>query len=73
MDHIHNGQYQLLQKDPSSKIKVKKLKKLQALKVNRFIDTKIHYYLKSTDSPDLPSTKNKQARSSYTTYYYYFM
>ena len=51
MDHINNGTYQLLKKDPFTKIKVKSLKQLKALKDNEFIDNKLHYYLKPADSP----------------------
>ena len=50
MDHINNGPYQLLNKDPTTKIKTKTLKKLKVLKDNKFIDNKL-YYLKPTDSP----------------------
>ena len=41
MDHINNGPYQLLKKDPTTKIKTKTLKQLKVL----------YYYLKPTDSP----------------------
>ena len=51
MDHINNGPYQLLTKDPTIKIKAKTLKQLKALKYSLFIDSKLHYYLKPTDSP----------------------
>ena len=51
MDHINNGPYQLLKKDPTTKIKAKTLKQLKALKDNEFIDNKLYYYLKPTDSP----------------------
>ena len=50
MDHINNGSYQLLKKDPTTKIKAKALKQLKVLKENEFIDNKIYYYLKPTDS-----------------------
>ena len=50
MDHINNGPYQLLKKDPTAKIKTKTLKQLKVLKDNEFIDNKL-YYLKPTDSP----------------------
>ena len=50
MDHINNGPYQLLKKDPTTKIKTKTLKQLKVLKDNEFIDNKLYYYLKSTDS-----------------------
>ena len=42
MGHINNGQYQLLKKDPITKIKVKTLKQLKALKDNEFIDNKLY-------------------------------
>ena len=51
MDHINNGPYQLLKKDTTTKIKTKTLKQLKVLKVNEFIDNKLCYYLKPTDSP----------------------
>ena len=50
MDHKNNGPYQLLKKDPTTKIKTKTLKQLKVLKDNEFIDNKL-YYLKPTDSP----------------------
>ena len=51
MNHINNGPYQLLKKDPTTKIKTKTLKQLKVLKDNEFIDNKLYYYLKPTDSP----------------------
>ena len=51
MDHINNGPYQLLKKDSTTKIKAKTLKQLKVLKDNEFIDNKLYYYLKPTDSP----------------------
>ena len=51
MDHINNGPYQLLKKDPTTKIKVKTMKQLKILKNNEFIDNKLYYYLKPTYSP----------------------
>ena len=51
MDHISNGPYLLLKKDPTTKIKTKTLKQLKALKGNKFTDNKLYYYLKPTDSP----------------------
>ena len=51
MDHINNGSYQLLKKDPTTKIKTKALKQLEVLKDNEFIDKKLYYYLKPNDSP----------------------
>ena len=51
VDHISNGPYQLLKKDPTTKIKSKTLKQLKVLKDNEFTDNKLHYYLKPTDSP----------------------
>ena len=51
MDCINNGPYQLLKKDPTTKIKVKTLKQLKVLKDNESIDNKLYYYLKPTDSP----------------------
>ena len=37
MDHIINGPYQLLKKDPTSKTKTKTLKQLKVLKDNEFM------------------------------------
>ena len=51
MDHINNGPYQLLKKDPTTKIKTKTLKQLKVLKDNQFIGNKLYYYLKPTESP----------------------
>ena len=51
MDHINNGPYQLLKKDPTTKIKTKTLKQLNVLKDNEIIDNELYYYLKPTDSP----------------------
>ena len=51
MDHINHCPYQLLKKDPTTKIKTKTLKLLKVLKDNEFIDNKLYYYLKPTDSP----------------------
>ena len=51
MYHINNGPYQLHRKDPTTKIKAKTLKQLKVLKDNEFIDNKLYYYLKPTDSP----------------------
>ena len=51
MDHINNGPYQLLKKDPTTKTKTKTLKQLKVLKDNKFIDNKLYYYPKPTDSP----------------------
>ena len=51
MDHINNGPYHLLKKDPTTKIKSKILKQLKVLKDNEFIDNKLYYYLKPTDLP----------------------
>ena len=51
MDHINNGSYQLLKRNPTTKIKTKTLKQLKVLKDNKFIDNKLNYYLKPTDLP----------------------
>ena len=51
MDHQNNGPYQLLKKDPTTKIKTTTLKQSKVLKNNEFIDNKLCYYLKPTDSP----------------------
>ena len=51
MDHINNGPYELLKKDLTTKIKTKALKQLKVLKDNEFVDNKLYYYLKPTDSP----------------------
>ena len=71
MDHINNGPYQLRKKDPTTKVKAKTLKQLKTLKDNEFIDNKLYYYLKPTDSPVSKfygKRKNTQAWSSYTSY-----
>ena len=51
MDHINDGPDQLLKKDATTKIKIKTFKQLKVLKDNEFIDNKLYYYLKPTDSP----------------------
>ena len=51
MDHINNGPYQLLKKDPTTKIKAKTLKQSMASKDNEFIDNKLYHYVKPIDSP----------------------
>ena len=51
MGHINNGPYQLLIKDPTTKIKAKTLNQLNVLKDDKFIDNKSYYYPKPTDSP----------------------
>ena len=51
MDHMKNGPYQLLKEYPTPKIETKSLKQLMPLKDNEFIDNKLYYYLKPTDSP----------------------
>ena len=50
MAHLNNGPYQLLKKDPTTKVKTKTLKQLKVLKDNDFIDNKLYYYVKATDS-----------------------
>ena len=47
MDQISNGPYQLLKKDPTTKIKTKALKQLKG---NEFTDNKLYCYRKPTDS-----------------------
>ena len=51
INHINNSPYQLLKKDPTAKIKAKTLKQLNVLRNNEFIDNKLYYYLRPTDSP----------------------
>ena len=51
MDQINNDPYQLHKKDRTIKIKSKALKQLKVLKDSKFIDNKLYYYLKLTDSP----------------------
>ena len=46
MVHIH-----YIRKDPTTKIRTKKLKQLKALKDKEYIDNKLYYYLKPTDLP----------------------
>ena len=48
---MKNGPYQLLKEYPTPKIETKSLKQLMPLKGNEFIDNKLYYYLKPTDSP----------------------
>ena len=50
MDHINNGPYQLLKKDPTTKIKTKTLEQLKVINENQIINNKLYYYLKPTDS-----------------------
>ena len=50
MDYIKNYPYQLLKKDPTTKIKAKKLKQFKALKDSKFNDDNSYYYLKPIDS-----------------------
>ena len=45
MNHINNGPYQLLKKDPTTKNKATTLKQLKVLKDNEFIDNKLYYHL----------------------------
>ena len=71
MDHINNGPYQLLKKDPTTKIKAKRLRQVKSLKDNEFIDNKLYYFLKlpiRLHLDFLRSIKNTQARSSYMSY-----
>ena len=49
MNHINNGQCELLEKDPTAKVKPKTLKQLNDLKDNKFINNKLYYYIKSMD------------------------
>ena len=51
MNHINDVPYQLLEKDPTTKIKAKTLKQLKILKDNKFIYNKLYCYQKPTDSP----------------------
>ena len=51
MDHIINGPYQSIKKDPTTKIKTKTLMQLKVLKNKELTDNKLYYYLKLTDSP----------------------
>ena len=51
MDHLNDSPYQLLKKDPTTKIKTKTLKQLKVLRDKEFIVNKLYYYLKPTDSP----------------------
>ena len=49
MDHINSGSYQLHKNNRTTEIKATTLKQLKTMKVNEFIDNKLHYYLKPTD------------------------
>ena len=53
MDQINNGLYQLHKKDCTIKIKFKALKQLKVLKDKEFIDNKLYYFPKLTESPAL--------------------
>ena len=68
MDHINNDPYQLLKKGPTTKIKTKTLKQLKVLEDNDFIDNKLYYYLKPSDSPNDSHVKdeNNNAKNSTT-------
>ena len=50
MDYRNNCPYQLLKKHPTTKIKANTLKRLKVLKDNEFIDNKLYYHVKPTDS-----------------------
>ena len=50
MNHINNESYELLKENPTPKIKAKILKQVKVLK-DEFIDNKLYYCLKLTDSP----------------------
>ena len=65
-DYIKNGPYQSLKKDPTTKLKAKTLKQSNALRDNEFIDNKLYYFLKPSDSlPPRFSVQPKIVRSSY--------
>ena len=51
-DHINNGPNQLPKKDRTTKVKVKTVKQLNALKDNEFIHNKLYQYLKPSVSPE---------------------
>ena len=51
MDHIKNGPYLLLKKDPTTQMKTKKFNWLNAMENSEFINNKLYYYLKANDSP----------------------
>lgn len=51
LDHIENGPYKILKRDPSRGIKESIRKKLQSLKDNCHIDDKLYFKLKPTDAP----------------------
>ena len=69
MDHIINGPYQSIKKDPTIKIKTKTLTQLKVLKNKELIDNKLYYYLKQTDSPAprfYGKNENNNAKNSST-------
>ena len=74
MNHLNNGPYQLLIKDPTTKIKTKTLEKLNIFKHNEFIENNLYYYLKPTDLLAIrfygQPKPHKQSRSSYSSYYF---
>ena len=49
-----------LKKDPTTKIKTKTLKQLKVLKDNEFIDNRLYYCLKRTDSPGQKKRKKQE-------------
>ena len=51
MDHINNGSYQSLKKEPTTRIKIMTLNQLIALKDNELIENKLYYFVTPTDSP----------------------
>ena len=63
MYHVNNGPYQLLKNDPTTKIKTNTLKQLKVLKGNEFIDNKLYYNVKPTDSPGLDFMFNQKSTS----------
>ena len=56
MEHLSNGSYQLLKKDPTIKIKTKTLKQLKALKKNEFIDNKLKMKIATPILSGFPTT-----------------
>ena len=76
--HINNGPYQLIKKDPTTKIKAKTLEQqLKALKDIKLIDNKLHYILHCillsktyclACAKILWTIQNAQTRSSYTSH-----
>ena len=71
MDHMNNGLYQLLKKDPTTKIKAKTLKQLKVLKDNELIGNIIIQNLLTGLRPDfMVNQKNPSQDFLYVLLFY---